>query len=243
MSEGTAKTPSQPAFRAMELRLHKACALVYATDELLGDASALQSYLMRVYPDELTFLVENAIIAGTGAGQPQGVLLSPALVTQAIVAGQANTTVVAQNLISMWSRRYIGAGDYVWFINQDVTPQLMQLSLPVGAAGGQLIYMPPGGISGAPYGSIFGRPVIEIEYCSTLGTVGDIILCAMSQYQGIQKGGVEAASSIHFLFDHDETAFRFVYRFDGQSLWNSAVTPHSGSTNTVSPFVTLAGRP
>jgi HK97 family phage major capsid protein len=133
--------------------------------------------------------------------------------------------------------------DYVWLINQDVTPQLMQMSLPVGAAGGQLVYMPPGGVSGAPYGSIFGRPVLEIEHCPTLGTLGDILLVSLSQYQGIQKGGVESASSIHFVFDHDETVFRFVYRFDGQGLWNSAVTPASGSANTVSPFVALAGRP
>ena len=143
----------------------------------------------------------------------------------------------------MWSRRYTGVSDYVWLVNQDVTPQLLRMSLPVGAAGGMLVYTPAGGISGAPYGSLFGRPVIEVEHCPTLGAVGDVILASLSQYQGIQKGGVESASSIHFLFDHDETAYRFVYRFDGQSLWNSAVTPASGSANTVSPFVALAGRP
>jgi len=106
-----------------------------------------------------------------------------------------------------------------------------------------LVFMPPGGLSGSMYGTLLGRPIIEVEYASTLGTLGDVILASLSQYQGIQKGGVESASSIHFVFDHDETVFRFVYRFDGQPTWNSAVTPHSGSANTVSPFVVLAGRP
>lgn len=241
VQEGTAKTPSHPAFREMELRLRKACALVYVTDELLADASALDSYLGRVYPEELTFLVEDGIIAGTGVGMPLGILACPALVTVAIEGGQANTTVVTNNLINMWARRYTGVSDYVWLINQDVTPQLYLCDVPVGT-GGQAVYMPPGGLSATPYGTLFGRPVMEIEYCSTLGTVGDVILASLSQYQGIQKGGVESASSIHFQFDHDETTFRFVYRFDGQPAWNSAVTPLHG-TNTVSPFVTLAGRP
>ena len=55
----------------------------------------------------------------------------------------------------------------------------------------------------------------------------------------ISKGGVEAASSIHVKFVEDETAFRFVFRVDGQPIWASAVTPFQGS-DTVSPFVALA---
>lgn len=242
VQEGSAKTPSQPAFREMNLRLRKACALVYTTDELLADASALESYLMRVYPEELMWLVEDGIVRGTGAGTPLGILAAPALVTVAIEAGQLNTTLVAENLINMWSRRYTGVSDYVWLLNQDCIPQLYEMELPAGG-GGSLVFMPPGGISGNQYGTIFGRPVIESEYTSTLGTVGDVILFSPSQYQGIQKGGVESASSIHFDFDNDQTVFRFVYRFDGQPLWNSAVTPRSASANTISPFVTLAGRP
>ena len=42
--------------------------------------------------------------------------------------------------------------------------------------------MPPGGLSGQPYGTLLGRPVIPIEQCSTLGTVGDIILADLKQF-------------------------------------------------------------
>jgi hypothetical protein len=54
----------------------------------------------------------------------------------------------------------------------------------------------------------------------------------------INKGGIEAASSIHVQFVTDETAFRFVYRMDGQPIWDTPVTPFQGS-DTVSPFVAL----
>ena len=155
--------------------------------------------------------------------------------------GQAAATVVSENLIKMWARMWAPSRrNAVWLINQDVEPQLMQLSLPV-STGGQLVYMPPGGLSASPYGSIFGRPVLPVEYCQTLGTTGDVILADLSEYYAIEKGGVEAASSIHVRFVYDETVFRFVYRFDGQPSWASALTPFKG-TNTLSPFVVLAAR-
>ena len=61
-----------------------------------------------------------------------------------------------------------------------------------------------------------GKPVIEVEYCPTLGTVGDIVLADLSQYYLAQKGGIAAASSIHVRFLYDEMTFRFTYRLDGQ---------------------------
>ena len=59
---------------------------------------------------------------------------------------------------------------------------------------------------------IKGRPVIPIEYCSAVGTVGDIILADMSQYVTISKGSLESAMSIHLRFDYAEEAFRFIFR-------------------------------
>ena len=81
--------------------------------------------------------------------------------------------------------------------------------------------------------------MIETEYTSALGTTGDLMLASMSQYQTINKGGVQAASSIHVQFLTDETVYRFVYRIDGQPLWNSPLTPKDAGS-TLSPFVVLA---
>jgi len=101
------------------------------------------------------------------------------------------------------------------------------------------VYLPAGGISGQPYGTIFGRPVIAIEQASDdVGTTGDIMLADLSQYLMIEKGSLETASSIHVRFLYDEQVFRFIYRCDGQPLWNSTLTAYGGN-NTVSPFVVL----
>jgi len=228
MGEGGAKTPSKPKFFEIELKLKKIAALCYATDELLDDVSALTSWLTRTVPEVLRWQVENAIIEGDGKGKPWGILNAPALVKPLRV--DANK-IQAADIATMWSRRWVGASDYVWLINPSAFVQIAQLAVTYP------VYVPPGGFSQAPYGTIFGRPVIETEYCQALGTSGDIMLASLSQYQAIGKGGVEATSSIHVAFTTDETAFRFVYRFDGAPSWHSALTPLHG--DSVSPFVAL----
>jgi len=89
---------------------------------------------------------------------------------------------------------------------------------------------------------LLGRPIIPIEQCAALGTVGDIILADMSQYVRCVKGGIQSASSIHVQFTTDETTFRWVYRTDGQPIWNSPLTPYKDTTKTQSPFIVLAVR-
>ena len=241
-AEGGTKQASQPEWREMELRLHKVAALVYATDELLQDANALESWILQNLPEELSFVVEDAVVNGTGVGMPQGILLSPCLVAQAAEPGQAVTTIVSQNIMNMWSRLWAPSrSKAVWLINQDIEPQLYQMNLGVGA-GGTTLYQPPGGLSQKPYSTLMGRPILPIEYAQTLGTQGDIILADLSEYQMIEKGGVQQASSIHVHFIYDETVYRFVYRCDGQPKWNSPLTPFNSAV-TQSPFVALAGRP
>jgi HK97 family phage major capsid protein len=241
VAENSAITSSAPTFRVMELKLRKAAGLVYATDEQLADTSALESYIFRILPEELRFGVEDSIINGLGTGQPEGILNSNATVSIAKETGQAATTIVAENISKMWARLYSPSKrSAVWLVNADVAPQLHQLNFAVGT-GGALVYMPPGGLSGAPYGTLLGRPVIEHESCATLGTVGDILLVDPTEYQMIEKGGIESASSIHVRFTQGEQVFRFIWRVDGQSSWSAALTPLNG-TNTVSPFISLATR-
>jgi HK97 family phage major capsid protein len=207
---------------------------------LLQDTTALASELSRIAPMELRFGVEDSIVNGTGAGQFTGIMASPALITQPAEAAQPAATILSENIINMWSRRWVGYNDYVWLIDQSCEPQLMEMELGVGT-GGVLTYMPPGGLSQAGYGSLFGRPVIPTEYNAVLGTTGDIILWSPSSYRMIEKGSIQSASSIHVRWAYDETEFRFVLRTMGQPEWNLPLTPNSGGA-TQGPMVVLATR-
>ena len=239
ISEGVTKTPSYPSFKQVALELKKLIGYTTTTDELLEDAPALGAWIQRAFASEFDFKIADAIINGDGAGKPLGILNAPCLVTVTAETGQGATTLVAENIIKMWASRFgPNSGSYVWLINQNIEPQLYTMALAVGT-GGIPVYMPAGGLSGLPYGTLFGRPVIPCEQCATLGTAGDIILADLSQYVMIDKGGVQSASSIHVNFTTDQTAFRFVYRCDGQPLWSNYLTPCKGSTSYQSPFIVL----
>lgn len=237
-AEADEKTASKPKFRQIELTLHKLFALVYATDELLQDASALEALTRRIVAQEIAFRLDDAILNGDGVGKPLGILNSAGTVSVAKEAGQGAATLQTENIVNMYSRA-LNRRNAVWLHNQDIEPQLYQFGIQVGV-GGSAIYMPPGGLSASPYSTLLGRPMIEVEQAATLGTVGDIVLADLSEYLLIDKP-MQSAMSIHVEFTSDQTVFRFVYRVDGQPAWNSPLTPANGSA-TRSPFVSLATR-
>ncbi len=241
--EGTAPTATKAQFRRVGADLEKVIALTYLTDELMSDAPALTAFVNREGPNELRFQLEGKVVNGTGAGVPLGLLNATATVSVAKEAGQAAATVVTENVTKMWSRMpmYLMAGAK-WYVNQEILPQLVTLSIAVGV-GGQIvpsqIYAYPS--AGFPFGQLFGRPVQPVEYCPALGSVGDIILANMGEYFVIENGGVQSASSIHVAFTTDETALRFTYRVNGFPWWTNSMTPYKGS-NALSPYITLAAR-
>ena len=238
LAEAGTKLATTPTFRLIELRLKKYAVLVYATEELLQDTTALGGIIQQGAAEELDFMINDDMANGLGVGGPLGIMASGALVTITKEGGQLADTVVTQNIFKMWARLHPRSkGNSVWFINPDVTPQLYGLNLPVGT-GGMPMYMAPGSLPNAPSGSLLGRPVVETEFNPSIGDAGCILLADMSQYVMIEKD-VQAASSIHLQFLTDQVAFRFVYRCDGQPKAAAPLTPYKGTGSTLSPFVAL----
>ena len=235
-AEADEHTGSKPKFRQMELSLKKLTGLCYATDELLQDAAALEAVIRQAFAEEFGFKMDDAILSGSGEGEPLGILNSGALVKVEKEKDQKDIITV-ENLIKMWNRLWSKSrANAVWYINQEIEPYLYTLKL-----GDKPVYIPAGGISEKPYGTIFGRPVVPLEQCNAAGEVGDIILADVGQYLLIDKGGIKAASSIHVRFLYDENVFRFIYRVDGKPIWNKPLAPYKGKA-TVSPFITLDKR-
>lgn len=241
VSEGDEITKSKPKFRSLELNLHKLVGLCYVVDELLADSTMLENVIRTAFSDEFSFLLDDAVINGTGVGQPLGVLNAGCLVSIPKETGQLADTVTYQNLCDMLAR--LPGRSYrtaAWFHNANVLPQLLTLGLTVGV-GGAPVFTPANGAAGRPFNTLFGLPLIPIEQCATLGDQGDIILADFAEYLLAEKGGLQAASSIHVRFQWDESVLRFVYRVDGQPVWASSLTPYKGS-NAISPFIVLDAR-
>lgn len=242
-------TQSKPSLKSVTLRLHKLTALVPMTDELLDDAASMAAYVQRKAPEKIDYKITDALVNGNGAGQPLGLLNAPCAVTVAKEGSQVADTLIGANVIKMWARMPArNRRNAVWLVNQDIEPQLLSLNVVhkdgTGAAmaDGSPVYIPPGGWSGSPYGTLFGRPVIATEACGTVGDLGDIIFVDLSAYLTVAKvGGVRSDVSIHLWFDYDITAFRFIIRLAGQP-WLSAPIARAKGSNTLSTVVLLEAR-
>ena len=234
---------TKPKFRKVELSLKKLTGLCYATDELVSDAALLESSLTAAFTNEFRFRAEYATLFGTGQGQPAGIMSSPALITVAAQAGQAAGTIVAQNVLDMWARMWgPSKSKALWFTSSSAEAQLPKLAIDVGTGGSAVpLYVPTRNPNLQAFNLMLGRPVITCEYCPAPGTPGDLILVDPSQYLILEKAGIEAASSIHVRFITNESAFRFIWRMDGQPAWHLPVAVFNGGA-THSPFVALAQR-
>lgn len=250
-SEAGTMNQSKPQLKEISVPLHKLYALVPVTDELLEDAPMLGSFLASKAGAKLDFAVTDAIINGTGVGQPLGILNAACTVSVAKETSQAAATIVAANILKMATR--MPARNYanaVWLCNQDTIQMLWQMNLTfkdaVGsagiAAGTRMPTITLPGENGQTFSTIMGRPVIVTQSCQTLGTVGDIILADLSAYFAPYKaGGIRSDLSMHLWFDQGLQAFRWTFRVGGQPWLGAAITPKNGS-NTLSPFVSLATR-
>lgn len=237
-NEAAAASGSKPYLGTNTLVLHKMIALVPVTNELIQDGFAIGSYLNAVAPERITYKVNEAILYGDGVGKPIGALTSAAAVVQAKDSGQATLTLTATNISNMVSRLLVGElGSAIWIANPDVLPPLEGL-----VAGNFPIFLPNQSLAGASYGLLKGRPLQLSEHASAFSSKGDLNLLSLRGYRTITKaGGIQSETSMHLYFDADATAFRFIFRLNGQPILSAPVTPPK-SSNTRSHFVTLAAR-
>jgi len=251
-AEAAAMTQSKLALKEITTRIEELYALVPVTDGLLQDAPMLANFLTKKAGEKINFKITDEIINGTGSqGQMLGVLASPCLVSVAKETSQVAATIVAANILKMYSRMPDAVRrNAVWLINQDIEPQLLSINLTfnnaagsAGIAAGVSGLVPEGGLRYDPTnGTLMGRPIIASEAMQTLGTKGDIVLAYLPGYFAPYKsGGVRSAMSMHLWFDQGLSAFRWTFRIGGQP-WLSAPISRKNGSNTLSHFVTLDTR-
>lgn len=237
-AEATQMTADKMATKGRTMDLHELYAFVLATEELLEDAPRLATRLSNKAAQAINWKINDGVIYGDGVGKPKGWMNSAALVTVAKEAGQAADSIVAANVLKMYSRLWVAPGDQpYWLANRDTVPQLAVMTI-----GDQPVWMPPNGLISAPGGILLGYPVRFSEHAKTVGDLGDLQLVSPKGYYAARRTqGVNFASSMHLYFDYAIQAFRWMFRFGGQTHLSAAVDPANG-TNAKSHFVTLAER-
>ena len=241
LGEGEQYTETKHKFGVANWRLHKLGAIVRVTDELLEDSTALESYIRAMAPVSIMHQINSAILTGNGVGKPQGILNSAFKVKVQKEAAQVADTIVAKNIIKMYSKMIPSArANAVWYMNAACEEQLRMMKDDEGA----FIYLAPGSqLNQTPYGLLMGRPVIPmIGSMPALGDEGDIVFADLSYYYTILKsGGMKQAVSSHLWFDRDIQAYKFTMRIDGSCPFKSPVKTEFGNYE-MSAFVTLEDR-
>ena len=237
-SETQSVTASRIELEQVKLSATPLMGLSYATEELMTDSAiSFAALVQQGFQTEFPSKILYEKIHGTGAGQMEGVINCPAVITADAEDGQAADTITFSNIVEMRSRCW-GYQNAIWLYNHDCLPTLSTMYIPIGTAG------VPAWVSSAREGEpdmLWGRPAFASEYCSAIGDVGDLILGNWSQYLEGTYQPLESAESMHVRFETNERTFRFMMRNDGRCWWRVALTPKK-STVTLSPFVILEAR-
>jgi len=241
LAEGAQFTQTQHSFSQASFKLNKLGCIITATDELLEDARALESYINTMAPLAFVQAINESIISGNGVGKPQGILNSGFKYKVAKEGGQAADTIVAKNIIKMYSRMLPASrGNAVWLINAACEEQLRMMK----DDNDNYIYLAPGSqLNQGPYALLLGRPVIPmIGSMKELGTEGDICFVDFSYYMSVLKSqGLNSAMSQHIYFDQQLSAFRFSFRIDGKCPFDAPISTQNGAYQ-MSAIITLEDR-
>jgi HK97 family phage major capsid protein len=238
-SEATTVEATKPKLAEKELKLAKLMGFAYSTYELDADSTFTDQLYTRAFQLAIRRELASAIMSGDGVGKPLGVLKAGSLVTIDKETKQEGATVVWENISGMYHRALNrDEGNFAWIMHPDVHEQLDFLALRVGL-GGVPVYLQATAVGSQD--TLRGKPILESDQCSALGTKGDINFMDLSKYMLIYKGGVDQAVSIHVQFLTAENCFRFIFRANGLPKKNKAIKLKN-TANYRSAFITLADR-
>jgi HK97 family phage major capsid protein len=185
-AEGIEPPSSLPKFRGLKLSASKLIALCIATEELINDVPLLGTNLTVAFGGEMSFKLDESILAGTGAGTPLGIVNAPGTIVVPADVGQTRG-ITSSNISNIWSRLPAPCRRRaVWLINEDAEQELDNLG-PAATASSFAVYMPRG-VNGNPTPLLKGRECIVCEQSAPLGNLGDIVLADLSQYIIVDGG-------------------------------------------------------
>jgi HK97 family phage prohead protease/HK97 family phage major capsid protein len=235
---------SSPKFRMLDMKLHKIMGLFPYSSELGEDATAFDQVMNVTSQKGLNYMIDDALIRGTGVGRPQGFLHSNCKIRISKEGGQSANSVLTENIFNMIARVVPECwtnGDLVFWGHPSVIPEVSALTTTVGTGGSvnPLWHWRQGG---ERHNKLCGLDFIISDRCSPLGTEGDIILADLRSVIITYKPAKKATSAhvgAHFLAD--EELFRLTMRMNIQNILSRPIAPAQGS-DTLSTVITLETR-
>jgi len=241
IAEGGTLTAQNFNNKRKSFRLNKVAIFAQITEEDIQNVPLLESRYMRRAPQTLEVQKVQDIIAGTGVDQCIG-FTSTQNTAAVTVTRAGNGSIAYSDIRNIEGRAKRGNAGGQWFyiVNENSLSQLMSIKDDRGA----LLWRANtnlGAIQEIMPGYLNGKPVIVSEDCPLLTEEGCLTYQNTFGYIfGQHTSDVRYAESMHFFFDKDMHALRWISQYGGQPVFTSAYTPRRSGAATLSHTVKLS---
>ena len=208
-AEEAAYTESDAAFGQVILGAHKLGTIIKVSEELLEDSMFdLQGYLAMNFGKRFANAEEAAIVAGTGSGQPTGLVGS----ASAGVTAASATAITSDEVIDLYhslSRPY--RANATWTLNDSTAKLIRKLK----DGNGQYLWQ-PGLVAGQP-DSLLSRPVVASDAMPAATTgLTSMLFGDLSYYTLAERSGRVLQRLNELYAANGQVGFRMNGRLDGK---------------------------
>jgi len=228
-------------FGRLFLEARKIAALIAEVpNELIDDAAeAMGDLLGRVIGLGYAWFVDDLAFNGTGVGEPQGIMYSPA--AYPVNRGTSSEVLSADVVAMLKALHPASKKKATWLMSEDVFDYLLELYEVVGTAPSGQMIPPPQTLrfnSATGTWELHGVPCEVSDHQPQIGTPGDLMLADLSLYVFAERAAMEVElSSQGRGFISATTDIRIKGRLDGRYWPQSTYTLRNG--RVCSPLVVL----
>ncbi len=217
VGESGTTTDTQFKLKQVSLVAKKMLMLTSESREILSDSNIdFANYVVNIFGRAAVYFEDYAFLNGDGETQPLGIIADED--SPVVNRVEANKVSYADVISMFYSLKPQFRKNAIWLGSTSVIEYLDGL---VDATTGRPIWADSYKEGTPP--TLKGRPFIETEKVSELGTKGDLIFVDFSWYYIGDREGITVDASIHERFRYDEITVRLVKRTDGMMAMNEAV--------------------
>lgn len=227
IAQGTAVGGTDPGFARMQLDAYKYGQLVAVASEVLQDSAIdIVSFIGRDIGRGIGRLVDADLVAGTGTGEPNGIMTAS---TGSVVTGGSLIDPTYEKFIDLQhtvADEYRQSGSAAWLMNDKTIAVVRKLRDGAGGTVGAVLWQPSltNGIQNGIPDSFLSAPVYGDPNVASLASNARAALYGdLSAYYIRQVGNVMIERDDSYGFNADLVYFRGKGRWDGDLIDTAAV--------------------
>ena len=211
LGEGAEKPETEPEFEQLEISTHELSGYTEISERLLSRSSInLETLLATLYRGAMVYTIDNAILQGSGTGQPLGIVNTAGI---NLVTRNTDNVVNYSDLVNL---KHAVKGVHRSGSNYVVEDSVEAgLELQTDTLGRPLFRA---SMANGPFDRLIGYPYIVGTNNPTLGTSGDIIFGNLRHYVLVMEEEITLARSEHVKFRENKVAFKVFTVVGGRLL-------------------------